>query len=80
LNTSIRVGLPILNGIEAAKQIRTHVPESKIIFLSQESSADIVQAALSSGASGYVVKARAGIDLLAAVEAVLLGEKFVSAT
>jgi len=67
------IGLPTLNGIEAARQIRKLVPESKIVFLSQESSPEIMQEALSIGASGYVVKARAGIELLAAVEDVFTG-------
>jgi DNA-binding NarL/FixJ family response regulator len=74
------IGLPSLNGIEAARQIRKLVPESKIIFLSQESSAEIVQEAFSLGAWGYVVKTRAGKQLLAAVEAVILGKKFVGRT
>jgi CheY-like chemotaxis protein len=43
------IGLPSLNGIEAARQIRKLVPETKIIFLSQESSADVVQQALERG-------------------------------
>ena len=72
------VGLPTLNGIEAARQIRKLVPESKIIFVSQESSADVVQEALSVGAWGYVVKTKAASDLLPAIEAVILGEHFVS--
>jgi DNA-binding NarL/FixJ family response regulator len=73
------IGLPRLNGIEAARQIRNLVPESKIIFLSQESSADVIQEALRLGAWGYVVKANGGGgELLAAVEAVLSGRKFVS--
>jgi len=72
------IALPTLNGIEVARQIRTLSPESKVIFLSQESSPDVVQEALSTGAWGYVVKARAGSDLLAAIEAVLLGNHFVS--
>jgi len=72
------LGLPKLNGIKAARQIRELTPESKIIFLSQESSADVVQEALSFGAQGYVVKTRVGSDLLAAVEAVLEGRQFVS--
>ena len=72
------IGLPTLNGIEAARRIRKLVPESKIIFLSQEGSADVVQEALSLGAWGYVVKARARSELLAAVEAVILGKQFVS--
>jgi len=57
------IGLPTLNGIEAARQIRQLCPESKIIFVSQESDADIVQEALSFGALGYVVKTMAGVEL-----------------
>jgi len=74
------IGLPTLDGIEAARQIRELVPESKIIFFSQEHSADVVQKALSIGAWGYVVKTSAGTDLLAAVDAVILGKRFVSST
>jgi len=73
------VGLPKLNGIEAARRIRTVSPESKILFVSQESSADVVQEALRLGALGYVAKTQAGSDLLAAVEALFQGGRFVSA-
>jgi DNA-binding NarL/FixJ family response regulator len=72
------IGLPTLNGIEAARRIRSLSPESKIIFLSQESSADAVHEALGLGAHGYVVKVHAGSELLAAVGAVLQGNQFVS--
>jgi DNA-binding response OmpR family regulator len=72
------IGLPSLSGIEAARRIRKLSPKSKILFASQESSADIVQQALSSGGLGYVVKAHAGSELLTAVEAVLRNEQFVS--
>jgi DNA-binding NarL/FixJ family response regulator len=72
------VGLPTLNGIEAARLIRTLSPESKIIFVSQECDADVVQEAMSLGAWGYVVKTRAASDLLAAVRAVREGKRFVS--
>jgi DNA-binding NarL/FixJ family response regulator len=71
------IGLPKLDGIEAARRIRKLAPESKILFLSQESSADVVQGALSLGALGYVVKANAASELLPAVEAVLRGTQFV---
>jgi DNA-binding NarL/FixJ family response regulator len=74
------IGLPSLNGIEAARQIRGLVPESKIIFLSQESSAEVVQEALSLGASGYIVKAAAASQLLAAIEDVISDRRFVSRT
>ncbi len=72
------IGLPTLNGIAAARQIRKLTPESKILFMSQESSPDVVQEALNVGARGYVLKTRAASDLLAAVEAVLEGRHFVS--
>jgi DNA-binding NarL/FixJ family response regulator len=74
----IDIGLPTLHGIEAARQIHKLVPESKIIFVSQESSSDVVQTALNCGARGYVLKTRAATDVLAAVEAVLEGRQFVS--
>jgi len=71
------IGLPSLNGFEAARRIRKVAPETKILFVSQESSADVVQEALSLGALGYVVKTHAGSDLLAAVESVCEGRQFV---
>jgi len=71
------IGLPTLNGIEAARRIRRVSPESKILFVSQESSADLVQEGLAVGALGYVVKAHAGRELLAAVETILKGRRFI---
>ena len=71
------IGLPKLNGIEAARRIRELAPRSKIIFCSQESSVDIVEAAFSAGAAGYVVKVDAGSELPNAVKTVLQGEKYV---
>ena len=70
------IGLPSLNGMEAARRIAKTAPESKIIFLSQESSPEVIQAALNLGAWGYVVKVKAGTDLLSAVDAVLQGKQF----
>ena len=72
------IGLPSLNGIEVARQIRKLSPKSKILFVSQESSADVVREALGTGAHGYVVKIDAGSELLKGVSAVLRGDQFVS--
>jgi DNA-binding NarL/FixJ family response regulator len=72
------IGLPKTNGIEAARQIRVMTPGSRIIFVSQEYSTDVVAEALSFGAQGYVLKTRIGSDLLAAVEEVLEGGQFIS--
>jgi DNA-binding NarL/FixJ family response regulator len=71
------IGLPKLNGIEAARRIRKVSPGSKILFVSQESSADAVREALGTGALGYVVKTDARRELLEGVSAVLRGERFV---
>jgi len=51
------IGLPKPNGIEAAKRIRTLAPRSRIVFLSQECSAEVVAEARHLGASGYILKA-----------------------
>jgi DNA-binding NarL/FixJ family response regulator len=72
------IGLPSLNGIDAARRIHKLLPKSKILFVSQESSADVVQEALTLGALGYVVKAHAGSELIPAVDMVLQGRQFVS--
>ena len=73
------VGLPSLNGIEVARRIRKVSPKSKIIFVSQESSADVVREALRLGALGYITKINAVQELFAAVEAVCQHRRFVSA-
>lgn len=70
------IGLPSLNGMEAARRIAKLAPESKIVFLSQESSPEVIQEALTLGAWGYVVKVKAGTDLLPAVDSVLQGKQF----
>lgn len=72
------IGLPTLNGIGAARQIRKVAPDSTILFLSQETSPDLVQEAISLGALGYVVKIKASSELLIAIEAVLQGKRFIS--
>jgi DNA-binding NarL/FixJ family response regulator len=71
------IGLPKLNGIEVARQVRELAPQSRIIFLSQESSPDIIQEALRSGGLGYITKIMAGIELLPAVKSVVSGRLFV---
>ena len=72
------IGLPSLNGIEVARKIRELSPTSKILFVSENRSLDVVEKALSTGAGGYVVKSDAGSELMPAVEAVLQGQRLVS--
>jgi DNA-binding NarL/FixJ family response regulator len=72
------IGLPGLNGIQAGEWIRTVAPDTKIVFLSQETDADIVRATLELGALGYVLKFDAARELIAAIHSVVRGERFVS--
>ena len=72
------IGLPILNGMMVARRVRKLAPASRILFLTQESSPDVVREGLGLGALGYVYKPRASSDLLPAIDAVLGGAQFVS--
>ena len=67
--------LPKLNGFEVAARIRTFAPHAPVIFLSQESSPDIVREAFRLGAHGYVQKHRAASDLLPAIDAAVGGHR-----
>jgi DNA-binding NarL/FixJ family response regulator len=74
------IGLPALNGIEAARRIRELSPKSKILFVSDHRSRDIAEEGLRIGAIGYVVKSDAGAELLPALKAALEGRRFISAS
>jgi DNA-binding NarL/FixJ family response regulator len=72
------LNLPKLNGMDAAARIHEVVPGARIIFLTSSNDKDVVRAALSTGAQGYVLKIDASMELLPAVAAVLGGNVFVS--
>jgi len=74
------IGLPTLNGIEAARRIREFDPETKIVFLSQNCLWSIVEEGLRAGADGYVLKTDISTELSTAVEAVLEGRQYVSSS
>jgi DNA-binding NarL/FixJ family response regulator len=71
------IGLPTLNGIEVARQIRSVSSMSKILFVSETSSLEIAEAALKVG-DGVVIKSEAARDLVSAVKSVLEGKRFIS--
>lgn len=72
------IGLPTINGIEAARQIRQQLPNARILFCSENLSPDVAEEALRAGAGGYLVKSDAGSDLLSALTSVIAGKRFVS--
>jgi DNA-binding NarL/FixJ family response regulator len=70
------VNLPKLNGFEVARRIREHLPQTKIMFISEDRY--LAKDALHMGANGYVVKSDAGRELVPALKAVLQGKQYVS--
>jgi DNA-binding NarL/FixJ family response regulator len=74
------ISMPIINGIEAAIQLRENGSKSKIIFLTIHEDTDFLVAALKAGASGYVVKPRMASDLRVAVKEVLAGRTYISSS
>jgi two-component system response regulator NreC len=72
------VAMPMLNGIEAARQISEKVPQTAIVFLSMHSDEGYVLKALKSGAKAYLLKDSAEYDLINAIKAVSEGKAFFS--
>jgi DNA-binding NarL/FixJ family response regulator len=71
------IGLPKLNGIEVARQVRKFLPACKILVVSQESADDVIEEALRAGADGYLAKADVGTYLLSAIDVVRTGRQFL---
>lgn len=72
------ISMPLLNGIDAAKQLRKILPTAKIIFVTMHADADYIAEAFRAGAKGYVLKRAAASELLTAIREVLKGNHFVS--
>ncbi len=72
------ITMPLLNGIDSAREIKKHLPEVKLLFVTMHSSPTYLQAAIDAGGNGYVLKSSAREEILAAVEQVLKGEFFVT--
>ena len=72
------IGMPLLNGIETARQIQRRVPTCRVLILSMHADEAYIVRALQAGARGYLLKDSAGTDLLRAVSAVAAGKRFFS--
>ena len=72
------ISMPVLNGIEAVRQLKAARCRAKVVFLTVHGDADYVRAALAAGAQGYVAKSRLASDLRLALREVLAGRSFVS--
>jgi two-component system response regulator NreC len=72
------IGMPLLNGIEAARQITKRYPDIGILILSMHSDEAFITRALQAGARGYLLKDSADTDLIRGVAAVAAGKSFFS--
>jgi DNA-binding NarL/FixJ family response regulator len=72
------ISMPVMSGIDAAKQMRKQGSKARIVFLTVHEDTDILAAAKAAGGKGYVVKSRLGTDLIPAIKDALAGKDFVS--
>jgi len=74
----VDVGMPLLNGLDAAREIKEQVPNIKLIFLTMRDDPNLAAAALELGAIGFVLKHSAGQELLKAIDQVLHGKPYLT--
>ena len=74
------ISMPVLDGIETANQLKESGSKAKVIFLSVHEDSDFLQAALKTGASGYVIKRRIASDLHRAVKEALASRIFIASS
>jgi DNA-binding NarL/FixJ family response regulator len=72
------ISMPILNGLEAGRQIRQKLRDTKLVFLTMNEDPDLVAEAFRSGASGYLLKRSAATELGTAIREVMLGRSYVT--
>ncbi|MBZ5583927.1 MAG: response regulator transcription factor [Acidobacteriia bacterium] len=72
------IGMPLLNGIEAARQIRASLPKTRLVVVTQQAGRQYIQAAFRAGVSAYVVKQSAAADLLSALGDALDGRYYIT--
>jgi DNA-binding NarL/FixJ family response regulator len=74
------ITMPVLNGMEAARQIKTALPATRLVFVTQTMDRAYVRAAFQVGAYAYVLKQSVSVELITAVQQALLGNYFLSAS
>lgn len=72
------IAMPLLNGIDAARQIKRLCPDTKLIFLTMQTSPTYATEALAAGASGYLLKHSAPVELPLAINAALQGQRYLT--
>jgi DNA-binding NarL/FixJ family response regulator len=74
----VDIGMPQLNGLDAAEQIKRKLPSTKLVFLTMNAAADVAAEAFRRGAAAYVLKQSAAEELLVAIRKALVGEPYIT--
>ena len=74
----VDIGMPLLNGLEAARQLKHSMPEVKVVILTVNEDPDLAADAVRAGASGYVLKNSAAAELLQAIEEAMRGRTYIT--
>lgn len=74
----VDISMPLLNGLEAGRQLKQKMPSLKLVFLTMNEDPELAVDAMKSGALGYVLKKSAASELLQAIQAALRGKSYVS--
>src|SRR3954452_19226929 len=72
------VGMPLLNGLDAARQLKSAMPEVRLVFLTVSEDPDLAAEAFRAGASGYVLKNSAASELFRAIQEVYQGRSYIT--
>jgi DNA-binding NarL/FixJ family response regulator len=74
----VDIGMPLLNGLEAAQQIKQSLPEVKVIYITVNHDEDLIAEAFRRGASGYLPKTATASELIGAIHLALNGDLYMS--
>jgi DNA-binding NarL/FixJ family response regulator len=72
------IAMPLLNGLEATRQIKRHLPETEVLILSMHDNEEYIRQVLAAGAMGYILKDAAARELIEAIKTVRRGEAVLS--
>jgi DNA-binding NarL/FixJ family response regulator len=75
---TIEIGLPLLNGLDAARRVRKELPSAKLVFLTMAEDPNLAAAAMELGPVGYVLKQSGGAELKKAIDSVLRGQPYLT--
>jgi DNA-binding NarL/FixJ family response regulator len=74
----VDIGMPLLNGLQAAQKIKRILPDTKLVYVSVNQDPDLVMEAFRQGASAYLPKTSAGSELVVAIQMAMKGEVYLS--